>query len=196
MQTRRRRPPRRPANGPGCARWPAALAALLIASQPSAAPAFAQLTASRSAPAGQRPIMDAAQNGVPIAHIAPPSRGGVSRNQYEQFNVDSRGPDPQQQRGAGAKPAGRLDQRQPADAAGRAAGAHHPQRGHGRRRVAAARHHRGGRQPRRHRGRQSRTASAATAAASSTPAAPAWSPAGRSSMATARSPASTCGRAS
>lgn len=65
------------------------LAALLISH--SALPAFAQITASRGAPAGQRPIMDAAQNGVPIAHIAPPSRGGVSRNQYGQFNVDSRG---------------------------------------------------------------------------------------------------------
>jgi filamentous hemagglutinin len=43
------------------------------------------------APAGQRPIIDAAQNGVPIVHIAPPSAGGVSRNQYSQFNVGSNG---------------------------------------------------------------------------------------------------------
>lgn len=35
--------------------------------------------------------MDAAQNGVPIVHIAPPSAGGVSRNQYGQFNVNSNG---------------------------------------------------------------------------------------------------------
>jgi filamentous hemagglutinin len=69
-----------------------ALAALLVC-QPVllAAPAFAQIAARRDAPVGQRPILDGAQNGVPIAHIAPPSRGGVSRNQYEQFNVDKRG---------------------------------------------------------------------------------------------------------
>jgi len=61
------------------------------------APAHAQtqtqvsLAPSPNAPAGQRPIIDAAQNGVPIVHIAPPSAGGVSRNQYSQFNVGSNG---------------------------------------------------------------------------------------------------------
>ena len=56
------------------------------------APASAQaLTPSTNAPAGQRPIIDAAQNGVPIVHIAPPSVGGVSRNQFQQFNVGSNG---------------------------------------------------------------------------------------------------------
>ncbi|TCS32902.1 filamentous hemagglutinin [Paucimonas lemoignei] len=56
-----------------------------------AIPAVAQITPSANAPAGQRPIMDAAQNGVPIVHIAPPSAGGVSRNQYNQFNVGTNG---------------------------------------------------------------------------------------------------------
>ncbi len=63
-----------------------------------ALPAYAQsasanlsTTPSASAPAGQRPIMDAANNGVPIVLIAPPSAGGVSRNQYEQFNVNQNG---------------------------------------------------------------------------------------------------------
>ena len=46
---------------------------------------------STSAPAGQRPIIDAAQNGVPIVHIAPPSAAGVSRNGYQQFNVNANG---------------------------------------------------------------------------------------------------------
>ena len=64
---------------------------LLCQSALAAAPALAQITPGKGAPAGQRPIMDAAQNGVPIAHIAPPSAGGVSRNQYDQFNVDRRG---------------------------------------------------------------------------------------------------------
>ncbi len=57
-------------------------------------PAYADnlpLTPAASAPVGQQPMLDAAQNGVPIVHIAPPSPGGVSRNQYDQFNVNSQG---------------------------------------------------------------------------------------------------------
>ncbi|AZP14077.1 hemagglutinin repeat-containing protein [Undibacterium parvum] len=61
-------------------------------------PAYAQtatgnlaITPAASAAAGQRAIMDAALNGVPIAHIAPPSAAGVSRNQYDQFNVNQNG---------------------------------------------------------------------------------------------------------
>ena len=56
-------------------------------------PAYAQLpiSAAPGAPAGQRPIMDAAGNGVPLVHIAPPSAAGVSRNQYDQFNVNRNG---------------------------------------------------------------------------------------------------------
>src|SRR5690606_19339722 len=52
---------------------------------------FAQVVAYKNAPAGRRPIMDAANNGVPIVNIAPPSAGGVSRNQYQDFNVNSKG---------------------------------------------------------------------------------------------------------
>jgi filamentous hemagglutinin len=67
------------------------LALLLAQSVMLAVPAQAQIVASPSAPSGQKPIMDAAQNGVPIVHIAPPSVGGVSRNQYDQFNVNTTG---------------------------------------------------------------------------------------------------------
>jgi len=67
------------------------LALLLAQTVMLAVPAQAQVAASPSAPAGQKPIMDAAQNGVPIVHIAPPSAGGVSRNQYDQFNVNTNG---------------------------------------------------------------------------------------------------------
>lgn len=49
------------------------------------------VTPSPSAPAGQRPLIDGAQNGVPIVLIAPPSASGVSRNQYDQLNVNPNG---------------------------------------------------------------------------------------------------------
>ncbi|CAN5576392.1 hypothetical protein BH09PSE5_BH09PSE5_20250 [soil metagenome] len=54
-------------------------------------PAHAQVESSRGAAAGMRPIIDAAQNGTAVVHIAPPTAAGVSRNQYQQFNVDAKG---------------------------------------------------------------------------------------------------------
>ncbi|MCW5287515.1 filamentous hemagglutinin N-terminal domain-containing protein [Verminephrobacter aporrectodeae subsp. tuberculatae] len=54
-------------------------------------PAYAQLRATPGAPSGQKPLIDAAANGTPIVLIAPPSKSGVSRNQYEQFNVGPQG---------------------------------------------------------------------------------------------------------
>ena len=65
----------------------ATLAGLLVAANAQTQ----GIVADRNAPAGQLPILDAAQNGVPLVHIAPPSRAGVSRNQYQQFNVEQRG---------------------------------------------------------------------------------------------------------
>ena len=57
----------------------------------AAMPAHAQLTAAPMAPSGQKPLIDAAANGTPIVLIAPPSKAGVSRNQYDQFNVAPKG---------------------------------------------------------------------------------------------------------
>lgn len=44
-----------------------------------------------SAPASQRAGLDTTQNGVPVVNITAPSAGGVSRNNFSDFNVDSRG---------------------------------------------------------------------------------------------------------
>ena len=57
----------------------------------AAAPAIGQIVATPGSGVGQKPLVDAAANGVPIVHIAPPSAGGVSRNQYDQFNVPTNG---------------------------------------------------------------------------------------------------------
>ncbi|MBS0309235.1 MAG: hemagglutinin repeat-containing protein, partial [Proteobacteria bacterium] len=81
-----------PGERPWVRRVARGMAALLLSQATFlAVPVHAQVTPNVNAPAGQRPIMDAAQNGVPIVHIAPPSAGGVSRNQYDQFNVAPNG---------------------------------------------------------------------------------------------------------
>jgi filamentous hemagglutinin len=51
--------------------------------------AAAQVVADPAA--ARRPVVDAAANGVPLVQITAPSGAGVSRNLYQQFNVDSRG---------------------------------------------------------------------------------------------------------
>src|SRR4029453_12875970 len=54
-------------------------------------PAWAQVSAGPTAIPGQKPLINAGANGVPFAHIRHRSRAGVSRNQYNQFNVQPGG---------------------------------------------------------------------------------------------------------
>ncbi|RYG14586.1 MAG: filamentous hemagglutinin N-terminal domain-containing protein, partial [Burkholderiales bacterium] len=73
---------------PGLRRIARAFTAIyLLQTLLAAMPAAAQMTAAPGAPSGQKPLIDAAANGVPLVLIAPPSAGGVSRNQFNQFNV-------------------------------------------------------------------------------------------------------------
>ena len=58
----------------------------------SVAPTWAgTIVADPGAPAGQRPTVIQSANGTPQVNIRAPSAGGVSRNTYNQFDVDSRG---------------------------------------------------------------------------------------------------------
>ena len=51
----------------------------------------ARILVDRSAPGSQQPVVVNSANGVPQVNIQTPTAGGVSRNQYTQFDVNSRG---------------------------------------------------------------------------------------------------------
>lgn len=53
--------------------------------------AMAQVIAHPNAPGNQRPTIINAPNGTPLVNIQTPSKGGVSRNTYQQFDVNSKG---------------------------------------------------------------------------------------------------------
>ncbi|WP_139133869.1 filamentous hemagglutinin N-terminal domain-containing protein, partial [Pseudomonas sp. 21C1] len=58
----------------------------------SVMPAWAgTIVADPGAPGGQRPMVIESANGTPQVNIRPPSAAGVSRNVYNQFDVDRRG---------------------------------------------------------------------------------------------------------
>lgn len=51
----------------------------------------AQIVADPGAPAGQRPTVLTTPNGAPLVNIQTPSAAGVSRNTYQQFDVNAQG---------------------------------------------------------------------------------------------------------
>jgi filamentous hemagglutinin len=54
-------------------------------------PAQAKIVADANAPGNQQPQISQTANGTPQINIQTPSAGGVSRNQYSQFDVDQKG---------------------------------------------------------------------------------------------------------
>ncbi|MFN3415420.1 MAG: filamentous hemagglutinin N-terminal domain-containing protein, partial [Caldimonas sp.] len=79
-----------------CAAMPAGRATALVSSLwfaglVSWGPVQAQIVADPNAPGAQRPTVLTAPNGTPLVNIQTPSAAGVSRNAYQQFDVNSQG---------------------------------------------------------------------------------------------------------
>ena len=73
----------------GCARN--AARAVLALGLLSAALVQAQIVADPTTPGNQRPTVLTTPNGAPLVNIQTPSAAGVSRNTYQQFDVNSNG---------------------------------------------------------------------------------------------------------
>ncbi|ATD64897.1 filamentous hemagglutinin N-terminal domain-containing protein, partial [Neisseria weixii] len=70
----------------------AAFSVLLAAGSAAMTPAYAAgIQADKSAPLSQQPTVLQTANGLPQVNIQTPGAGGVSVNQYRQFDVDKRG---------------------------------------------------------------------------------------------------------
>ena len=53
--------------------------------------AGAPILPDKNAPGERMPLVEETASGIPLVHIAAPSSGGVSRNDYEKFNVPEKG---------------------------------------------------------------------------------------------------------
>ena len=53
--------------------------------------AEAPILPDRRAPGNRQPLVQETENGIPLVNIAAPSAGGVSRNDYDRFNVPEKG---------------------------------------------------------------------------------------------------------
>lgn len=67
------------------------LVAALVASTLGASPGHAQVVPEPATLPQYRPTVTTAPNGVPVVAIRTPSRAGVSRNHFQQFDVEGRG---------------------------------------------------------------------------------------------------------
>ena len=68
-----------------------ALCATLIAGQCWPVALRAQVSASAGASPGQKPQVTTTASGMPMVYIAPPNGGGLSNNQFNEFNVPTGG---------------------------------------------------------------------------------------------------------
>ncbi|MDU4961607.1 MAG: hemagglutinin repeat-containing protein [Sporomusaceae bacterium] len=64
---------------------------LIVMMNLQTAAAAQSVAADPNAAAANRPVVDAAANGTPVVNITTPTARGVSRNQYQGFNIDAKG---------------------------------------------------------------------------------------------------------
>ena len=53
--------------------------------------AEAPILPDQRAPGNRQPLVQETANGIPLVNISAPSAGGVSRNDYDRFNVPEKG---------------------------------------------------------------------------------------------------------
>ena len=53
--------------------------------------AEAPILPDQRAPGNRQPLVQETANGIPLVNISAPTAGGVSRNNYERFNIPAKG---------------------------------------------------------------------------------------------------------